>query len=64
MSLDELPEMLTVEEAAAILRISRTSAYQMTLRWRRSSGATGLPVVRIGRLLRVPRARLRPAWAA
>jgi excisionase family DNA binding protein len=54
VALDDLPEFLTVEEAAAVLRISRTSAYLLTQRWR----YTRLPVKRLGRLLRVPRAAL------
>jgi excisionase family DNA binding protein len=58
VSLDELPEFLTVEEAAAVLRISRTSAYLLTQRWRYSHGEAGLPVQRLGRLLRVPRSAL------
>jgi len=56
--LEELPEFLTVEEAAAVLRIGRTSAYLLCQRWRLSGGETGLPVVRVGRQLRVPRAAL------
>ncbi|MGH9099703.1 MAG: helix-turn-helix domain-containing protein [Acidimicrobiales bacterium] len=58
MSLDELPEFLTVEEAAAVLRIGRTSAYLLCQRWRFSRGEAGLPVVQVGRQLRVPRAAL------
>ena len=58
MSLDELPDFLTVEEAAAVLRIGRTSAYLLCQRWRYSGGDAGLPVVRVGRQLRVPRAAL------
>jgi Helix-turn-helix domain len=56
--LDELPDFLTVEEAAAVLRIGRTSAYLLSQRWRFSGGESGLPVVRVGRQLRVPRAAL------
>jgi excisionase family DNA binding protein len=44
-------QTLTVEEAAALLGIGRTSAYQAV-----ASGQ--LPVVRIGRRLLVPRAAL------
>ena len=58
MSLDELPDFLTVEEAAAVLRIGRTSAYLLCQRWRFTNGEAGLPVVRIGRQLRVPRSAI------
>jgi excisionase family DNA binding protein len=43
--------VLTVEEAAALLRISRQSAYQ-------AARAGELPTVKIGRRLLVPRQRL------
>lgn len=52
------PAFLTVEEAAAVLRIGRTAAYALTRQWRATGGAEGLPVVRFGRLLRVPAAEL------
>ena len=48
------PAFLTIEEAAAVLRIGRTAAYLLAGRWEDTSGAEGLPVVRFGRLLRVP----------
>lgn len=48
------PAFLTVEEAAAVLRIGRTAAYALTRQWRATGGGEGLPVVRFGRLLRVP----------
>ena len=51
MTSDELPLVLTVEEAARVLRISRGAAYEAV--------RTGeLPAVRIGRTLRVPRHRI------
>jgi excisionase family DNA binding protein len=53
-----MPDFLTVEEAAKVLRIGRTAAYGLTRQWRATSGAVGLPVVRFGRQLRVPRAAL------
>ena len=58
-SLDELPEVLTVEEAAAVLRIDHGAAYERARQWRAMNGRGGLPVVARGRSLRVPRAALR-----
>jgi excisionase family DNA binding protein len=58
-ALDELPEVLTVEEAAAVLRIGRGAAYELAREWRESGGHSGLPVVTLGRSLRVPREALR-----
>lgn len=52
----DLPDFLTVEEAARVLRLGRTSAYALAAQFE-ETGA-GLPVVRFGRLLRVPRAQL------
>lgn len=51
-------EFLTIEEAAALLRIGRTSAYALAREWRETGGRSGLPVVQLGRQLRVPRAVL------
>jgi excisionase family DNA binding protein len=58
-ALDELPEVLTVEEAATVLRIGRGAAYELARQWRESGGRHGLPVVTLGRSLRVPREALR-----
>jgi len=55
VAVGELPLMLTLAEAAAVLRIGRTSAYDEARQYLASGGATGIPVIRIGRLLRVPR---------
>jgi hypothetical protein len=46
---------LTVVEAAALLRVGRTVAYQQARRYLATGGREGLPVVRLGRQLRVPR---------
>ena len=58
------PEFLTVEEAAALLRIGRTSAYALAREWRETGGRKGLPVVELGRQLRVPRAALEELHAS
>jgi excisionase family DNA binding protein len=50
--------LLTVEEAARVLRIGRTAAYELARRDLATDGGEGLRVVRVGRLLRVPRAAL------
>jgi hypothetical protein len=52
------PDFFTVEEAARVLRIGRTAAYELARVWRETDGREGLPVVAFGRLLRVPRAAL------
>ena len=53
-----LPDFLTVEEAAKVLRIGRTAAYEQTRRYEQTDGEAGIPVIRVGRLMRVPRAAL------
>lgn len=57
-TLDDLPLVLTVDEAATVLRISRAAAYEQARIWRETDGREGLPVVVIGRSLRVPKAAL------
>ena len=52
------PDFLTVEEAARIVRIGRTTAYDIAREYEATAGASGLPVVRFGKQLRVPRYRL------
>ena len=55
---DTPTEVLTIEEAAAILRISRNAAYAAARKWRATGGEVGIPCIEIGRTLRVPRADL------
>ena len=50
--------MLTIDEAAAVLRVSRTTAYKLADLHRRAKGATGLPHVRLGTRLLVRRVDL------
>lgn len=54
-SVDPLPDLLTVEEAAAVLRISRGKAYELAREWRATGGEAGMPVLDFGNVLRVPR---------
>ncbi len=54
-SLSELPEVLTVDEVAAALRIGRSAAYGIFREWETSTGRQGLPCFRIGRSLRTTR---------
>ena len=53
-----LPDLLTVEEAARLIRVGRTKAYAMAQEWRATGGRSGLPVVDFGHVLRVPRRAL------
>jgi hypothetical protein len=52
------PDFLTVDEAARIIRIGRTTAYDIARVYEATDGADGLPVIRLGKQLRVPRCRL------
>jgi len=62
-SLDDYGDVLTVEEAAAVLRISRASAYEAARIWR-TTRRDGLPVIQIGRRLLVPRTALQALLAS
>jgi hypothetical protein len=56
--------VLKVDEAAAVLRISRNAAYAAAREWRVTGGRSGLPCISIGRTLRVPRAALEEMLSA
>jgi hypothetical protein len=47
--------VLLIDEAARMLRIGRSLAYQLAGEYQASGGLSGLPVIRIGGCLRVPR---------
>lgn len=49
---------LTVEEAAAYPRIGRSNPYEQCRRFMVTGGRAGIPCVRIGRSIRVPRRQL------
>ena len=53
-----LPELFTVTEAAVVLRIGRTTAYELARRDLATGGGEGLGVIRVGGQLRVPRVAL------
>jgi excisionase family DNA binding protein len=57
----EIPDVLTVAEAATVLRIGRTAAYQLARQYLATNGVEGMPVRRVGRQLRVPKDLLE-AW--
>ena len=54
-SLDEYPLLLTIEEAAGVLRIGRSLAYDLARQYEATDGRAGLPAMRLGSCLRVPR---------
>jgi Helix-turn-helix domain len=56
---EELPDILTVEEMAKAFRLGRSQAYELTKRYRLTGGKEGIPVLQLGRRLRVPKAALR-----
>ena len=54
----DLPPFLRIDDAARILDVSRSTAYEQAARWLHTDGREGLPVVQMGRCLRVPRPAL------
>lgn len=55
---EQPPDLLTIEEAARVLRIGRTKAYAMSQEWRVTNGESGIKVCELGGQLRVPKAWL------
>jgi hypothetical protein len=53
-----LPLMLTVEQAREVLGIGRSLAYSEVRRYLATGGREGVPAIRIGSTIRVPRAAL------
>ena len=49
---------LRVREAALVLGISNSAAYELASAWLASDGRTGLPAVRMGRRILIPRAAI------
>ena len=44
----DAPQLLTVDEAARLLRIGRSRAYELANAYLGSGGTTGMPVFRLG----------------
>jgi excisionase family DNA binding protein len=52
---DDASTVLTVDEAADVLRIGRSLAYQLANQYLSSRGMIGMPAYRLGNCIRVPR---------
>ena len=53
--LAKLPLVMTVTEAATVLRVSPSQLYELCARYRASDGREGFPCVTLGRGVRIPR---------
>ncbi len=58
MSEAPVPDCLTIEEAARVLRIGRTAAYGLARTWKVTGGQAGIPYLELGSSYRVPTAAL------
>jgi hypothetical protein len=52
---DDPHPLLTIDEAADVLDIGRSLAYKLAREYIDSGGTAGMPVIRLGGCLRVPR---------
>jgi excisionase family DNA binding protein len=52
------PAFLRVREAAPILGISPSALYELANVWLATGGRSGVPAVRLGRSIRIPRAAI------
>ena len=57
-----VPDLLTLDEIRRVLRVSRTTVYGMAREYRATDGRSGIPVVKVGRKLRVPREQFEEAF--
>lgn len=64
LTLEDLPDLLTVPEAAAYLRVGRNTAYALCRQWRLSGGREGLGCISVGRGIRVPKVAVQRFVAA
>ena len=64
LSFDDLPDLLTVAEAAAYLRVGRNTAYALCRQWRLSGGREGLGCISVGRGIRIPKVAVQRFVAA
>lgn len=55
IDVDDGHVLLRIDEAAQVLRIGRSLAYKLAHEYLNTDGAGGLPVLRFGTCLRVPR---------
>ena len=51
---NSVPDLLTMDEIRRVSRLSRTTVYCLAREYLVTNGRSGIPVVKIGRRLRVP----------